>query len=245
MKIFQKNTDNKGFIQNEEDKDRGLTLEGEVAMGYQHHDALWWEEVDPVEGTYHATKDNNVFKTLDSCFKNLAKVIASANTGKDLSEFLVLELGCGSGHLADHLRKIGIKTVVTVDANKEAAENSPYLKDSDTHFWARTDQVLDFVDENDQKVVFDLVISLEHLEHIHPDNVDTLLENITNHTKQGSTIIATAAQWNYGEGDHVHCNVMSADEWVRRFSEKGIQIGQCPFPIQRAGDTLEIFGVKQ
>jgi cyclopropane fatty-acyl-phospholipid synthase-like methyltransferase len=132
-------------------------------------------------------------------------------------------------------------TTVTVDANQLVKEKSPYIDAN--HFTARTDQKLDFRDENNEKVIFDLVVSLEHFEHVSAESFNLLMENVVDHTKEGSHFVFTAAAWEYEEKDqkHVHCHIKGEYEWIKYVESYGFELIPSPFTIQRAGDTAEIF----
>ena len=157
----------------------------------------------------------------------------------------VLDLGCGNGILEWALREFSPNiTSVSVDANRIVKEKSPYINEN--HFLGRTDQVLDFCYENGEKVKFDVVISLEHFEHVSEESFDTLMENVVAHTVTGSRLIFTAAGWAYEneEQKHVHCNCKSLKEWKKYISRFGFKSYEPEFLLNRAGDTVEVFAVR-
>lgn len=235
MKVLQLNKINKGFYSDGEDG--GVDEQGGKAMGFQGHDALWWpcseEYLDPAIYYSSITKDpQGMLDQFDRCFSDLSKNILSTYNPKSL-----LELGCGSGHLYSKF-KDKVETIVTVDANEVASKNSPYLKEADNHFWARTDHTLDFIYEDGETVFFDVVVSLEHFEHV--EHVNTFLENISKHTKEGSIIIFTTSQWKYtGAKDHIHCCILSEKEWDEKLKEIGFEEINCPFSINRVVNTAQ------
>tara|TARA_R110000744_G_scaffold133833_2_gene242441 strand:- start:16474 stop:17205 length:732 start_codon:yes stop_codon:yes gene_type:complete len=236
FKVRQLNLDNNFGFQRVEGQDIGVDKHGNLAQGYQHHDALWWKNND-----LHLSKDKTVAHLdldgtvdyFDKTFRNL-----SANIMKYIAPKTVLDLGCGCGQLTSMLRAHGVNTV-TVDANKDTI-NSPYIDEN--HFIARTDKPLSFVDENNNSVIFDLVISLEHFEHIPQDTMDRLITNVSKHTKNGSYFIFTAAGWAYdSDKSHIHCNVQSEASWKEYVTKYKFEIIQNLFPIGRGDNTAEIF----
>lgn len=234
FKVKQVNLDNNFGFEKVSGKDIGLDENGNLAQGYQHHDALWFPN-SPMERS-EATTTLQMQETLN--YFNIVFNKLTSNIINAIKPKKVLDLGCGSGQLTHMLRMYGIDTV-TVDANKETV-HSPYTDEN--HFIARTDKPLEFVDEEDNPVIFDLVISLEHFEHISEDTMDVLIQNVLNHTHKGSYFIFTAAAWKYdGDKDHIHCNVKSESVWKDYVSKKGFEIIENPFQIGRCGNTAEVF----
>ncbi len=238
MKVIQTNRDNTFGFARLNNLDIGVDEKGEIAQGYQHHDALWWKD-SPIKRD-EATTTLDMDSTLQSfniIFSNIANNIAINFAPKT-----VLELGCGNGQLANMLRNFGIQTV-TVDANREVL-GSPFIDEN--HFLARTDKPLHFQYENGEPVVFDMVISLEHFEHVSPETFDVLMQNILNHTHQGSHLIFTAAAWEYdGDKDHIHCNAKPKEYWQEYISKHGFEEMQRPFNLNRGGNTCEMFSVRK
>lgn len=234
FKVKQVNLDNNFGFERVSGKDIGLDENGNLAQGYQHHDALWFPN-SPMERS-EATTTLQMQETLN--YFNIIFNKLTSNIINAIKPKKVLDLGCGSGQLTHMLRMYGIDTV-TVDANKETV-HSPYTDEN--HFIARTDKPLEFVDEEDNPVIFDLVISLEHFEHVSPETFDTLMNNIVKHTKSGSILICTAAGWAYdGDKEHIHCNVRDEEYWHKYISSFGFEIIPNMFQTNRAGNNTEIF----
>ena len=242
MNITQINEDNiTGFFV-KEGTDYGMDADGNQAKGYQHHDGLWWSGGETPETTSEYYKNNRT--TITQQFSHLFSVVAK-NIIDTYNPSTVLELGSGSGQLAYELRKWKPDiTTVTVDANRTVNEKSPFIHNN--HFLARTDQELDFVDDNGDTVLFDLVVSLEHFEHVPPETFDTLMKNVVEHSKDGTKLICTVADWNYEENHqkHVHCNIKSYAEWKEYIESFGFYLNERPFEIKRGGDSSEIFATK-
>lgn len=235
MSVAQKNKDNMQGFKRVKGQDIGLDEHGQIAAGYQYHDALWWSGPTTVQTKRpEALKLEQTVSNFHVLFNYLAWKIFK--TYKPQS---VLDLGCGSGILAQNLRNYGVMTV-TVDANPDVFK-SPHIDNN--HFLARTDKKLELISEDNKKVIFDVVISLEHFEHISEKTFDAVMHNILEHTKIGSILIFTAAQWEYEaeSQEHIHCNVKSEQEWKDYVANFGFRVIDGPFKLRRAGDTTEIF----
>lgn len=82
----------------------------------------------------------------------------------------ILEVGCSSGRHLESLRERGYKNLTGIDINDESfevmADRYPRLSETGTfHTGAIEDLVLEFDDG-----AFDVIYSVETLQHIHPDN---------------------------------------------------------------------------
>jgi SAM-dependent methyltransferase len=174
----------------------------EFLPGYSHDDGLRFDKNDPI---------NQMMEIMAVFLIKIGNII-DAKT--------ILDVGSGSGALSYYLRKIEpTLKVVTLDGN-QGIINSPFI-DKDKHFIVRTDQEYKIVDENNEIVKFDLIVSFEHLEHIQEENFEQFLKNIFNHSHKNSIFFGTAATWNYEkeEEKHIHCNVKNVPEW-RTFLEE-------------------------
>jgi|ETNvirnome_2_300_1030623.scaffolds.fasta_scaffold00192_19 SAM-dependent methyltransferase len=138
----------------------------------------------------------------------------------------VLDIGCGAGSLAYYMRKyLPTIEVFTLDGNCETI-NSPFV-DKDYHFVVRTDQEYEIVDENNDIVKFDLIVSFEHLEHIQEENFEQFLKNVMKHSHEGTLFFSTAADWEHEEEgmEHVHCNVKNLYDWYQYIESIKTKIG--------------------
>lgn len=82
----------------------------------------------------------------------------------------ILEVGCSSGRHLEHLRRRGYDDLTGIDLNDEAfavmAEEYPELRETGSfHVGAVEDVVPGFDDD-----AFDVVYSVETLQHVHPDD---------------------------------------------------------------------------
>ena len=232
-KVIQRNTKNIGL--HSKGDNNGYDDNGNLVDGYQHGDAL------------HV--DNEVTKELDPLFKTVAKNIVETYNPKT-----VLELGCGNGQLSYEIRKLNPDILtVTADANRDLLDNDTFKMLDENHFPVRTDEEFSFTYEDSKdRIEFDVIVSLEHFEHIPTDNVDQLMYNIHNHSKEGTQLMFTAAKWEYEEEgrEHIHCTVKPYLWWVNlieqfRFYPRNPDIDSYPEPflIGRCmnGTTSEIF----
>jgi SAM-dependent methyltransferase len=146
------------------------------------------------------------------------------NLAKDISDKYptakkILELGCGAGNLSSHYREINPDVLyVTIDIN--AVSPTLGLINPDYHIIAFTDRPFDIVDENDNKIHFDLILSFEHFEHIPEERVPQLLTNIKNHSHSNTSIIATAATFS----SVIHPTAWTKEKWGDVLDENGLQL---------------------
>lgn len=82
----------------------------------------------------------------------------------------ILEVGCGSGRHLAHLHEHGFENLTGIDINDESftvmAEQYPRLAKTGTFRTGSIEELLPAVDED----TFDVVYSVETLQHIHPDD---------------------------------------------------------------------------
>lgn len=206
MRVLQNNKPNSfGFFRDGRTQD-GLDDQGELALGCQWGDALQWPNSEQYLGK---DKNEDLLSFFDKIYMDLAQ-----NIIKSFSPKSVLDLGCGSGQLTHILRTLDKNIVtVTVDANQDTY-SSPYTDQN--HFVARTDKDLDFTDVNGRVMCFDVIVSLEHFEHVSPETFETLMANILKHSGSNSVLLFTAAGWRYENKSrkHVHCNVRCENCWL-------------------------------
>jgi len=159
----------------------------------------------------------------------------------------ILEIGCGAGSLSYHLRDIKSDlTVVTLDGNQGTLK-SPYIKDGN-HFIVLTDSDYELVDENNNIILFDLVLCFEHFEHIHVDRFGKFLENIKKHSTKDTVIIATASTWPDGRD---HCNIKNRYGWIQYLNSEGFEMidntiieGNAPFNFVESLTSELVFKIK-
>ena len=115
----------------------------------------------------------------------------------------VIELGCGAGRFLIPLSEAGIE-ILGVDRSQKAFEESPLPADRlevhDLREPYRTDRE------------FDLVLCIEVLEHIPPEDAETVVRSIAT---AAPVAVITAAQ--PGQGGTHHVNEQPPDYWKQKF----------------------------
>ena len=88
----------------------------------------------------------------------------------------ILEIGCGSGRHLEHLRRQGFRNLAGIDINEEAfdvmAQYYPNLFDSGEFESGAVEQLLPTIEDD----AFDVVYSVETLQHIPPEETDCFEE---------------------------------------------------------------------
>ncbi|WP_135305035.1 class I SAM-dependent methyltransferase [Haloarcula amylovorans] len=120
----------------------------------------WAERSGKYSPTYYAEiGPNEVSETL-------ADVLGHYVT----DEASILEIGCGSGRHLAHLLRNGYENLTGIDINGDSfevmAENYPRLAETGTF---HTGAIEDFVEDVEDDT-FDVVYTVETLQHIHPDD---------------------------------------------------------------------------
>lgn len=135
----------------------------------------------------------------------------------------ILDIGCGGAALVEDFVKDG-HNGIGLDANYN-------YRDHNVSAWGRIPDNL-FVCDVGQKfhicettnythlVMFDLVTSWELLEHIRPDDINAVMENIRRHTRVGAYFAGSASE----DSDYkVHRLIRGMDWWTAKFSEFGFK----------------------
>jgi len=192
------------------EKNVGIDNTG-IFPGYQHEDGIHFLNDDI---------DNLLLNMFDMISKDILIWFPDIQS--------VLDVGSGAGHLGVGLKKYKSKiNIISLDGNNESI-NSRYLE-KDKHFILRTDVDYTLVDDNNDVVLFDMICSFEHFEHIQENTFDVFMKNLLKHSKKGTIIFASAATWRYSaDKSHVHCNVKTKEEWHKYLTEN--------FPLERIED---------
>ncbi|GCF15123.1 hypothetical protein Harman_30580 [Haloarcula mannanilytica] len=155
----------------------------------------------------------------------------------------IIELGCGSGRHLAHLQNHGYGNLTGIDINDDAfevmADHYPRLSDSGTfHAGALEDIVTEFQDD-----AFDVVYSVETLQHIHPDD-EWVFEEIARIA--GDLLVIAENEGNSPERGRADTEVSYVDDdfplyhrnWKQVFSELGFaQLIREP----TSRDTIRVF----
>ncbi len=135
-------------------------------------------------------------------FSGIAQRIVS-----EISPETVLDAGCAKGFLVEGLRNAGVQAW-GIDISQYAIENvhdtiKPYCK------------VASITDPFPQEH-YDLIVSIEVLEHMPPQEADAAIRNLCNHTNQ---ILFSSTPFDYKEVTHV--NVQAPEYWAGIFAKNG------------------------
>jgi SAM-dependent methyltransferase len=155
----------------------------------------------------------------------------------------IIELGCGSGRHLAHLRTNGYGNLTGIDINDESfdvmAEHYPRLAESGTfHIGALEDILTEFEDD-----AFDVIYSVETLQHIHPDDT-WVFEEIAR--VAGNLLVIAENEGNSPERGRADTEVSYVDDdfplyhrnWRQVFSELGFaQLIREP----TSRDTIRVF----
>ncbi|MEF8813450.1 MAG: class I SAM-dependent methyltransferase [Halovenus sp.] len=120
----------------------------------------WAERSGRFSPTYYADLGPN----------EVSETLASVLTHYVDSDAAILEVGCGSGRHLAYLHDCGFENLTGIDINDEAfvvmAEHYPRLAETGTFHTGALERLLpEFGDD-----AFDVVYSVETLQHIHPDD---------------------------------------------------------------------------
>ncbi len=195
----------------------------------------WAERSGEFSPTYYAhLGPNEVSETLASVFEYYAPEDAA-----------VLEVGCSSGRHLEYLRQRGYENLTGVDINEESfevmAEYFPTLAETGTfHAGAIEDLLPEFEDD-----AFDVVYSVETLQHVHPDDEWVFDELIR---VSGDLLVTAENEGNSPERGREGAEVSCVNDdfplfhrdWKRVFSDRGLA-HLLREPTKR--DTIRVFRV--
>lgn len=156
----------------------------------------------------------------------------------------ILELGCSSGRHLAHLQENGFDDLAGIDINNDAfdvmADSFPTLAESGTFYTgAIEDLVPEFADN-----AFDIVYSVETLQHVHPDD-EWVFEELVRVT--GALLVTVENEGPRADEGDVNRTVQSVDgefpiyrrHWGRVFTDLGLEQ-----LLSKPGkpDTIRAFG---
>ena len=121
----------------------------------------------------------------------------------------VLDVGCGTGKVLDHLMHRGI-------ADLQGLEGSELAIRAATH--PNLIRQVDLSKPVDLARRFDLIYTVEVAEHIHPSGADEFVRTLTRH---GDRILMTAAR--PGQGGLGHLNEQEPAYWEQKMAAAGFQ----------------------
>lgn len=125
---------------------------------------------------------------------------------EDIRPASVLDAGCAMGFLVEALRDRGVEAY-GLDVSEYALEQ---VRD-DVRPYCRRASVTDALDRD-----FDLVVSIEVLEHLQPDEAAAALDNLCAHTRE---LLLSSTPSDFREPTHV--NVRPTSFWVAQLGRRG------------------------
>jgi len=135
------------------------------------------------------------------------------------SDDAVLDCACGAGYGSVILAE-NTKSVLGVDISENAIEfaRSTYARNN-TSYQCSDLSTLSFADDN-----FDLVVSIETLEHVEAEVCNDFLKKISRWIKPGGMLIASTPMLRYQDGkpyvtNPYHINEMPKDEMIELFGD--------------------------
>jgi SAM-dependent methyltransferase len=153
----------------------------------------------------------------------------------------VLELGCSSGRHLAHLREAGFGNLTGIDINDEAfdvmADSYPSLSEGGTFHAGAIEDVLPEFDDDQ----FDVVYSVETLQHVHPDD-EAVFGEIARVT--GDVLIITENEGSDPPSEGEDVSYVNDEfplyyrDWGQVFSDLGFTQVVCK-PSKR--DTIRVF----
>lgn len=118
----------------------------------------------------------------------------------------VLDAGCGFGFLVEALRQRGVEAA-GMDVSEYAVQN---IHESVREFcWSGS-----LVDDLSRK--FDLIVTIEVLEHIAPSDAERAIANICDHT--GDVLFSSTP---FDRKELTHVNVQPPEYWAEQFARHG------------------------
>lgn len=126
----------------------------------------------------------------------------------------VLDVGCGTGGWAEAFRARGVTEVHGIDGEWSPAGKRLQPGEFTTWNFERDDAAGPTL----PRERYDLVTSLEFVEHVHEERADALVDFLT---RQGDALLVSAAIPLQG-GQH-HVNERWPEYWTRKFAERGFQ----------------------
>ena len=121
----------------------------------------------------------------------------------------IVDIGCGAGIYLKEFEQRGVKNLLGIDGSFAASEE--FLLSPDKL------EIFDLTKEYKFKNQYDLGLCLEVAEHLEESSADTLIETITNSSKN---IIFSAAVPGQGPRSIGHINEQWPEYWIEKFKHK-------------------------
>jgi len=128
----------------------------------------------------------------------------------DFQPKTVLDAGCAKGFLVEGLRKRGVEAW-GVDISEHAIQNVHESIKDFCHVGSLADPLADPLPRS-----YDLIISIEVVEHMPPEVATRAIENLCGYS---DNILISSSPYDYKEATHI--NVHPPDYWARQFARHG------------------------
>lgn len=129
---------------------------------------------------------------------------------RDFAPKTVLDVGCAMGHLVVALRDRGVEAF-GIDVSEYAISKVR----EDIRPFCRVASALEQLPQ-DLPQYYDLVVTIEVVEHLHEEDCELFINNICRHTDK---IIFSSSPDDFWEATHF--NVQQPEYWVKRFAREG------------------------
>lgn len=127
---------------------------------------------------------------------------------EDLQPKVVLDAGCAMGHLVAALRDLGVEAY-GIDISQYAIE---HVREDIRPFCAAQSLTEPFPETFPKK--FDLILSIEVLEHLYEEDCEKAIANLCSHTD--SFILSSTAD---DTEEITHLNVRQPEYWAKQFAK--------------------------
>lgn len=125
---------------------------------------------------------------------------------KEINPKTVLDVGCAEGFLVQALRKRGVEAY-GIDISEYAIADAP----DDVREYCKVASVTEPLKKN-----YDLIVSIEVLEHLSSDDLPMAMKNICEHSND---ILFSSTSFDYD--DETYINVKPIEKWVEFFFYQG------------------------
>lgn len=151
-----------------------------------------------------------------------------------------LDLGCSGGQLVKDFKRLGWQAVGLEGSDYSLRHRRANWKDLAGINLFTADITKPFeITENGSPLRFDLITAWEVIEHIHPNDLDALFQNIVHYLKPGGIFVAsTTAAPDVHDGVDLHQSKFTNPEWRKivetRFPQlEHIELGLKPYQYVR------------
>lgn len=129
--------------------------------------------------------------------------------------------GCAGGGFVKQFYDAGVDLAVGVEGSDHSKKHKRAEWNSipDNLFTANIIKPFHLVDENNEKVIFDVISCFDVLEHIHEEDLPGLIQNIKSQLRKDGYFIASIAEF---EDKDYHVTLKPSDWWCDLFKQYGL-----------------------